>query len=54
MIENGSQLIPHRIEECIQLLWSVDLYMCDVLGWSCDVEEFGLLLAQKGHNRGEK
>jgi hypothetical protein len=42
MFENPSQLIPHGVEEGIELLWSIDLDMSDVFRGIRDVEPFRL------------
>ena len=50
MLEYPSQLIPHRIEESIQLLWSVDLNVDDVFRWAGDVEPLWLRQIEERHN----
>ncbi len=42
MFEDASQLIPHWIEESIELFWSVYLDMRDVFGWVGDIEPLRL------------
>ena len=49
VLEDPSQLIPHGLEESIELLWSVDLDMGDIFCRVCNVEPFRLGKVEDRH-----
>ena len=49
MIEDASELIPHKRRECIELFGSIDFDMCDILGGRRDIEIFGFGKSEGRH-----